>query len=126
MKTLIKLVIVLAVIGVAVFGYFFWTGMTPGERYHLVDKARSGDVEGLADSVKYKAEEELERQKRKAAEKASDAIKEVGDQLVDETAKRIKEGTDEAAEDAKQKIRDKADQELGIKKPAEGATTASK
>lgn len=119
MKSLIKLVLALAIVGAAVFGYFFWTNMTAGERYHLVDKARSGDVDGLADSVKFKAEEELERQKRKAAEKASEAIKEVSDQIVDETAKRIKEGTDEAAEDAKRKIRDKADRELGTKAPVD-------
>ena len=114
MRMLIKLMLALVVVGALVAGYRFWTGLTPGERYHLVDKARSGDVDGLADGVKFKASEEMERQKRKAAETAAGAIKEVSDELVDSVADRIKSGTDDAAKDAKQKIRSKTDTELGI------------
>lgn len=86
MKTLLKLVVLVAVVGGGYFAYTFWDDMTPGERYHILDKARAGDVEGFVDTAKFKADEHLQTQKQKAAE----VLKDVSDKAVDAAAKETK------------------------------------
>lgn len=115
MKTLFKLVLLLVIIGVGVGVYVFWDELTPGERYHLVDKARTGDVDSLADTVKFKAGEQLDRTKEKAAK----TVKEISDKAVDAAADSAKQGIDSAAGDAKNEVRSKVDAELGTAESAE-------
>ncbi len=86
MKFLLKLVVLVVVVGGGVAAYTFWEDLTPGEKYHMVDKARAGDVEGFVDTAKFKAGEHFESQKRKAAE----TLKELSDKAVDATANEAK------------------------------------
>jgi hypothetical protein len=82
MKFLFKLLFFSLLIGGCYALWHFWQELTPGERYHIVDKAKTGDVDGFADSVKYKADIAIEREKQKAAE----ALKEVANAAVDSAA----------------------------------------
>lgn len=104
LKSLIRILVVLVVLAVAAFGYVFWTNLTPGEKHHIVDKARSGDVAGFADSVKFKANEELERQKRVAREAAGGVVHDVADQVVDEAAEQLHQQVGDLARRAKKTL----------------------
>lgn len=103
MKLLLKLTLLAVVVGGGFALYTFWDDLTPGERYHMVDKARRGDIEGFIDTAKFKANEHLETQKQKAAE----ALKELSDKAVDA-----------AAQETKGLVHSKIDEELGGKKGA--------
>lgn len=100
MKTMLKLIVLVAVVGGGYFAYTFWDDLTPGERYHILDKARDGDVEGFVDTAKFKADEHLKTQKQKAAE----VLKDVSDKAVDA-----------AAQETKGIVHNKIDEELGAK-----------
>ena len=104
MKFLFKLFLLTLLVGGLYAAWRFWDDLTPGERYHIVDKAKAGDVEGFADSVKYKADIAIEREKQKAAE----ALKGVANAAVDS-----------AASGTKKAIGDKVDAELNVAKAAE-------
>ncbi len=56
---LLALAVVVIAVGV---GVWLWSGLTPGEQHHIVDKAQRGDAEGLADTVKFKAGEAVDRE----------------------------------------------------------------
>jgi hypothetical protein len=125
-KTLFKLVLLLVLVGAGVGAYVFWDNLTPGERYHMVDKARSGDIDGLKDNIEHKAGEEIDRQKDKAAE----VIKDIGNKAVDAAADGAKQGIDAAADDAKKGIKDQVEDELKKQdgpdsKPASGSGASS-
>jgi hypothetical protein len=108
MKFLLKLVILIVVVAGGAAVYVFWDDLTPGEKYHLVDKARSGDVDGLTDSVKHKAGEHVDRTKKKAA----DAIQDLSNKAVDAAAEGAKKGIDSAASDAKKNVQSQVEAEL--------------
>ena len=95
-----KLLVGGVVVGATAVGYVFWSDLDEGERHHLVDKAKRGDAEGFSDTLKFKADEAMERQKVKAAELAKGAASAV----VDEANAQVKLAADRAADDAKQRI----------------------
>lgn len=101
MKFLLKLTLLVVLVGGGFAVYHFWDDLTPGERYHMVDKARRGDIEGFVDTAKLKANEHLETQKQKAAE----VLKDLSEKAVDA-----------AAEEAKGLVHNKIDEELGGRK----------
>ncbi len=104
MKFLFKLLLLTLLVGGVYAAWRFWDDLTPGERYHIVDKAKVGDVDGLAESVKYKADIAIEREKQKAA----DALKGAANAAVDS-----------AASGTKKAIEDKVDAELNAARQVE-------
>lgn len=111
MKFLLKLFLLTVLVGGGIALYTFWDDLTPGEKYHMADKARRGDVDGFVDTAKFKANEHLETQKQKAAE----ALKDISNKAVDA-----------AANETKSAVHQKIDAELksqaGEDKPAAKAS----
>lgn len=104
MKFLFKLFLTFFLLTLGTLLYSAWTSMTPGERYKIIDRATSGDVDGVQQELEYKAGKELRRQQNKVTEAATDAIQDLSDQLIDQTTAHIKAGADAAAEDTKRKL----------------------
>lgn len=104
MKFLFKLFLTFFLLTLGTLLYSAWTAMTPGERYKIIDRASSGDVDGVQQELEYKAGKEFRRQQNKMTEAATDAIQDLSDQLIDQTTAHIKAGADSAAEDTKRKL----------------------
>ena len=117
MKSVFQLAVLLVIVGIGVGVYVFWDNLTPGEKHHIVDKAKTGDATGFGDTVRFKAQEEIDRQKKNASE----ALKEAGTAVVDGVTDSLKKAADEAATNAKKELAKKADEALDVKKEDVGA-----
>lgn len=112
MKSVFQLAVLLIFVAIGAGVYIFWDNLTPGEQHHIVDKAKRGDMTGVGDTVRFKADAEVQRQKEKAGEK----LKEAGAAVVDGVTDSIKKAAEDAAENAKKEIAKKTDEALDVKK----------
>ncbi len=115
MKSVFQLAVVLVIAAIGAGVYFFWDNLTPGEKHHIVDKAKKGDMTGVGDTVRFMAEGEVQRQKEAAGKK----LKEAGDAVVDGVTDSLKKAADDAAKNAKKELAKSADEALktGSAKP---------